>query len=46
MVDTNQCKLLYDDNEDEYADYYDWEEEDENEGDEEMAQGETGTRGG
>lgn len=24
MVDTNQCKMLYEDNEDEYADFYDY----------------------
>ncbi len=29
MVDTNQCKMAWEDNEDEYADFYDWGEEDE-----------------
>ncbi len=24
MVDTNQCKMAFDDNEEEYEDYYDW----------------------
>lgn len=24
MVDTNQCKMAYDDNEEEYADFYDY----------------------
>ncbi len=25
MIDTNQCKMLYDDNEEEYEEYYDYE---------------------
>ena len=25
MIDTNQCKMVYDDNEEEYEDYYDYE---------------------
>lgn len=29
MVDTNQCKVLYEDNEDEYDEYYDYGEEEE-----------------
>ncbi|KAL4448436.1 hypothetical protein ABPG75_005655 [Micractinium tetrahymenae] len=29
MIDTNQCKMLYDDNEEEYEEYYDYGEEEE-----------------
>ncbi|KAI7838285.1 hypothetical protein COHA_007855 [Chlorella ohadii] len=35
MVDTNKCKMAYDDNEEEYEDFYDYGDE---EGDEQMAQ--------
>lgn len=27
MIDTNQCKMVYDDNEEEYEEYYDYESE-------------------
>jgi pre-60S factor REI1 len=40
MVDTNQCKLQYDDNEDEYAEFYDYSKQEE-----EDASGEAGTSG-